>query len=343
MWDIEKLRAVFDGSREPAVYLADGIVEYQNPAAAELLPAGLPETLRASLAAAEPFPVLLEGRLVLPAAVEGDGGTLVLLRPADGGGLERRLPLLVAELRSQLNNLMAAIHLVGLEEGRSDGPERDYTAIMNQSLYSLLRLTQNAQLAQDMSRGEVSFHPRPLDLAGFCKGLCDQVEGLAALAGQSFSYESGTDSLLTVGDEDLLRRLLLELVGNALRAAGRGGKAGVRLAAAGKRAVLTVWNNGEGADLAGLDAPDFTPKPTGGLRLGLPAARYIAALHGGAVMVESKAEEGTRVTVSLPVCKPGAEVVHSPAGDATGGFSPVLVALSGVLPYSAYRSQDIDD
>lgn len=341
MWDVEKLRAVFDGSREPAVYLADGIVEYQNPAAAELLPGGPPQALQASLAAEEPFPVLLEGRLVLPTAVEGDGGTLVLLRPADGGGLERRLPLLVAELRSQLNNLMAAVHLMGLEECPG-GPERDYAAIMNQSLYCLLRLTQNAQLAQDMSRGEVGFHPGPLDLAGFCRELCEQVEGLAAMAGQSFSYESSAGSLLTVGDEDLLRRLLLELVGNALRAAGPGGKAGVRLAAAGRNAVLTVWNSGTGADLAELDAPDFTPGPEGGLRLGLPAARYIAALHGGAVMVESRPEEGTRVTVSLPVSKPSAEAVRSPAGDTTGGFSPVLVALSGVLPYSVYRSRDID-
>lgn len=343
MWDIDTISAAFDGSREAAIYWKDGVLEYQNPAAAELLPDGMTDSLRAALAGETEGPLLLSGKLVLPKTVAADGGELVLLRSADAGGLERRLPLLLKDLRCQLNNLMAALHLMTADRADWSEADEEYTSIMNQSLYRLLRLAQNAQLAQDMAGGQVAFHPAGLDLAGFCRELCEQVEGLASIAGQTFTYESGTDSLLTTGDEALLRQLLLELVANALRAAGEGGKAGVKLAAAGRRAVLTVWNGGKGVDLAALDRPDFEPGPEGGLRLGLPAARYIAALHGGAVMVDGAPGEGTRVTVSLPIQKPGPNAVRTPAGDPTGGFSPVLVALSGVLPYSAYRSEDIDD
>lgn len=343
MWDINTLSAVFDGSREPVLYLENGVLAYQNQAAAELLPDGLTDGLRASLTGEAEGPLLLSGRLVLPRTVAADGGELVLLRSADAGGLERRLPLLLKDLRCQLNNLTAALHLMNMDRVDWSEADKEYTSIMNQSLYRLLRLAQNAQLAQDMAGGQVPFHPAGLDLAGFCRELCEQVEGLASMAGQTFTYESGTDSLLTTGDEALLRQLLLELVGNALRAAGDGGKAGVKLAAVGRRAVLTVWNGGKGVDLAALDRPDFEPGPEGGLRLGLPAARYIAALHGGAVMVDGTPEEGTRVTVSLPIQKPGPGGVRAPARDLTGGFSPVLVALSGVLPYRVYRSEDIDD
>jgi len=342
MTDLTTLRAVFDGLREPVLYLVNDIVEYQNPAAAELLPDGLTAELRERLEEEERPLVLLSGKLVRPQVLDRGEERLVILHPADGGGLERRLPLLLEELRGQLNNLMAVAHLVTPELLDSGGANGEYLAIMNQSFYRLLRLTQNAQLAEEMAEGAVAFHPAGLDLAGFCRELWGQVEPLAEAAGRSFAYESGTDSLLTTGDEALLRRLVLELAANALRGAGQGGKAGLRLTAAGRRAVLTVWDNGPGLDLAELERPDFSPRPEGGLRLGLSSARYIAALHGGAVMVDSRPGEGTRVTVSLPIQKPAPGTVQSPKGDPAGGFSPVLVALSGVLPYDVFRAEDIE-
>ena len=92
--------------------------------------------------------------------------------------------------------------------------------------------------------------------------------------------------------------------------------------------------------------PDSEPiyRSGGGLGVGLSAARQIAALHGGAVMLESRSGKGVRAAFSLPVQPPegcGTLRTPSPVGDVTGGFSPVLVELADLLPDLALKDGSI--
>lgn len=339
MPDLTLLRALFDGLEEGVVYLSGDVVEYENQTAAALLAGGVPDEVRRGGAQT----LLAGGRLFDLRETLWDGGRLIILTPRlSEAAVERRMPMLTEDLRRQVGNLSAVTQLL-ISSGRRDGGEkqRDYLAIMNQSFYRLLRLIQSAELACDMAAGRVKYSPGALDLGGLCRELSEQVEGLSPELGVTFSWE-GTDTLLLTGDAALLRQMILELLSNALRGAGAGGKAGLRLTKNGERAILTVWNSGEGMDLSELEREDYNPQPTGGLRLGLSAVRHIAALHGGTVMLESRPGEGARVTVSLNAAPPEQGAVNTPQSDPTGGFSPVLVALSGVLPFSAFRPEDLE-
>lgn len=82
----------------------------------------------------------------------------------------------------------------------------------------------------ELPEGELPLREGTLDLAGLCRELGEQVSPLTALAGIRFSYEEEIGSLLTHGDGAQLRRLLLNLIANAVRAAGEGGESGLRLA-----------------------------------------------------------------------------------------------------------------
>lgn len=253
---------------------------------------------------------------------------------------------MLEQMRAQVTNLMAATNLltpVIREQGEARYEE--YLAIMNQSYYRLLRLMDGAATARTLAGDGLSYEPGPLDLAGFCRELEGQVGPLAALAGVGFRYESDLAGFITVGDAGLLRRMLLALISNALRAAGEGGEAGLRLARIGDRAVLTVWDGGPGLDPALLADLERRPhQPGGWLGVGLPLARRIAQLHGGMLVLESPPGRGLRCTVSLPVQKPEPGAVRTPAGrlDPLGGFSPVLVELSSVLPYRAFLPDDVE-
>lgn len=148
----------------------------------------------------------------------------------------------------------------------------------------------------------------------------------AALAGVQFSYEEERACLLTVGDAALLRRMLLNLIANALGAAGSGGQAGLRLADARSAAVLTVWDNGPGLPPCAEErgAESLLRRPDG-LGLGLSIARRVASLHGGALVLEQREGRGLRSVVSLPVCPPERnQMLKTPqmGCDPTGGFSP---------------------
>ena len=138
-------------------------------------------------------------------------------------------PRLVEQLREQVSNLMAASQL--LTPAIREQPERrydQYLAILNQSLYRLLRLMNSVECAQRMERdgAQALFRPEVLDLAGLCRELGAQVTPLAERAGVAFRCEADRDTLLTTGDGALLQEMLLHLISNALRAAGPGGEAG---------------------------------------------------------------------------------------------------------------------
>ena len=94
------------------------------------------------------------------------------------------------------------------------------------------------------------------------------------------------------------------------------------------------------ADLTAMmdgDAPESLPKPGTGLRLGLPIARYGAAAHGGALLLESREGDGMRVTVSLPLQKAVKGNLYTPKIRGEESFSPLLTLLSDALPRQVFE------
>ena len=107
-----------------------------------------------------------------------------------------------------------------------------------------------------------------------------------------------------------------------------------------------MWDNGPGLPpcAEGRGAESLLRRPDG-LGLGLSIARRVASLHGGALVLEQREGRGLRSVVSLPVCPPERnQMLKTPqmGCDPTGGFSPVLVELSGVLPYQAFLPEDVE-
>ncbi len=111
---------------------------------------------------------------------------------------------------------------------------------------------------------------------------------------------------LTEGDPVALRRLLVNVVDNALK---YGERARVRLRIQGTNAFIEVDDDGPGIPEA-LQQRVFDPffraessrnRETGGIGLGLTTVRAIALDHGGGIELRNRKEGGLRVIVSLPL------------------------------------------
>jgi signal transduction histidine kinase len=113
-----------------------------------------------------------------------------------------------------------------------------------------------------------------------------------------------------LGDADALRSAVQNVVGNAVKYSAAGGSVEVAAEAldAG-RVQLRVVDRGIGIDAADLPhifepffrgrrAVDAQVRGTG---VGLSVVRHVVQFHGGDVSVESRAGEGTTVTIVLPV------------------------------------------
>ncbi|MDE3197023.1 MAG: sensor histidine kinase, partial [Acidobacteriota bacterium] len=111
-----------------------------------------------------------------------------------------------------------------------------------------------------------------------------------------------------LGDPDLLQQLVLILLDNAVKYSPAGTSVRVRLEEGEARYRLTIADSGPGIPKEArsrifdrfyrVDAS--RSRASGGAGLGLPIARWIAALHGGSVELERSDDAGSTFTVTLP-------------------------------------------
>ena len=117
------------------------------------------------------------------------------------------------------------------------------------------------------------------------------------------------DLLDVAADRDRLNQVFINLLLNAVQAMGQGGE--LRITAKNtddlKAVVIKIRDNGCGIpqeNIAQLFYPYFTTK-SGGTGIGLAISQKIISDHNGTIRIESIEDEGTVVTVELPVYEEG--------------------------------------
>jgi two-component system NtrC family sensor kinase len=136
----------------------------------------------------------------------------------------------------------------------------------------------------------------------------------ADLQNVALSLDVAPDLPRVVCDGAQVQQAVLALATNAIEAMPGGGRLAIsaRHDPVAREAVLEVADDGcgiEEKDLPHVFEPFFTTKEQGkGVGLGLAVVYGIATRHHGRVEVRSRAGEGTRFTVSLPLRPPEAPV-----------------------------------
>lgn len=108
------------------------------------------------------------------------------------------------------------------------------------------------------------------------------------------------------GDEALLSQVWMNLIHNAVKFTGEGGRISVKIADLPGAAAVEIADDGIGMEPEQAERvferfyKADKARNEGGSGLGLSIAQKIAELHGGSIEVESKRGEGTLFRVILP-------------------------------------------
>jgi signal transduction histidine kinase len=166
-----------------------------------------------------------------------------------------------------------------------------------------LRAMQLAEriLESSTRRERAAIEVRPLDLGKLLETAVQHAQQNARQRSVAVVANPPSRPVELRGDEELLARLLDNLIANAVRASPRGGQVEVSAWRTSPRQVrLAVKDAGEGIAAAEL------PKLVAGLGpgRGLRIARDIAERHGGELWAESGVGNGARFYVELPLSPP---------------------------------------
>jgi signal transduction histidine kinase len=123
----------------------------------------------------------------------------------------------------------------------------------------------------------------------------------ASLHGRGVVVEPGPDVTLSV-DADQIEQVLINLIKNAVEAAGETGDVHVRWRRTADELVTEIEDDGPGiARTENLWVPFFTTKP-GGTGIGLVLSREIVENHGGSISLENRVSaRGCVARVRLPL------------------------------------------
>jgi len=121
----------------------------------------------------------------------------------------------------------------------------------------------------------------------------------------SCEITNNADSCIILGNATLLKQLFLNLVKNAIESIQHGhGNLNVRLINKNKAVLVDITDNGKGMPpsmVRKIFDPFFTSKAQPNIGLGLALCKEIVAKHRGNIDVVSSEDNGTKVTITLPL------------------------------------------
>ncbi len=182
------------------------------------------------------------------------------------------------------------------------------------------------------SLGADSHEPQPAAVR--LDDLLDEIEMQFALqaAAKGLSFDVARCGLGTVSDANLLRRMLVNLVSNAIKYTDTGGVTVAARRQAG-HVLLTVKDTGRGIPPEKLSEV-FTEyvrlapsKPDEGLGIGLAVVRKASELLGHRLDLRSTVGRGTAVTLELPY-QPYGETAPTQPADLDGIRRPAALAVA---------------
>jgi heavy metal sensor kinase len=274
-------------------------------------------------------PVLIMAERARRIGVENLGGRLPVVNPHDELGrlagtfneLLGRLESSFArqrqfmadashELRTPVATARTAAAVALQVRHRTEEDYRETLQIIEQQTERLARLVDDMFTLARADAGNYPVQRSAMYLDELVEEVARAARVLAARRNVTIDVTLDDDVAFT-GDEELIRRMLMNLVDNAVRHAPAGSTVDITLRRTDDNNELTVSDRGRGIPIDAQphiferfyrseSARGRVPSDPGGAGLGLAIARWVALLHDGDITLVASSNAGTKFCIRLP-------------------------------------------
>jgi PAS domain S-box-containing protein len=263
-----------------------------------------------------------EELLVREQAARSEAEAAIVLR-------DRVLATVSHDLKNSVTGIKAMAQVLALRrvENRSDGKTlAEGLALIDEAATRMdAQIDELVDMAQRQMGHPLALQRGPTDLAALAREVVAHFQATTT----HLLRVTGDDGVIGHWDAPRLRRVLDNLISNAVKYSPPEGEVSVEVTREGTAsrawALVRVQDRGIGipaSDLPRIFDPFYRAANVGqvkGSGIGLDGARHLVTLHGGTIAVESAEGNGTCFFVRLPIDAP------DPGGDGSSGLPQHLI------------------
>ena len=232
--------------------------------------------------------------------------------------------MIVHDLRTPLTSLLTGLQTLALV-GTLDEQQQEFLDIATRGGQTLLGMINDLLDVSKMEAGSIRLEPGDVIPSDIIGEALTQVAPMAKQNGLKIARHVSPDLPTLRADPELVRRALINLLGNAVKFTPRGGIVTVAAFedAQEDAVVFAVGDTGEGIPALALQRifdkfGQVETRKAGhkmSTGLGLTFCKLVAEAHGGRIWVESKLGKGSRFLFTIPrrSVQPVAPPVSAPA------------------------------
>lgn len=221
--------------------------------------------------------------------------------------------LLMANLSHDMRTPITAIkgYVEGIQDGIANTPEKQkhYLDIVYNKSLVLEKLVRNMTDFSEYELGRMQYHFEYVEMGAFLRDLGEEYRQEAQGSSMTFTCEIPRGSFLVTADRNKLKRVLDNLMSNAIKYGRPGGSIHLTAEDYEGGLVIQLSDNGKGISTQALrhvfdsffraDTARSSSVPGSGL--GLAICRSIVDSHHGKIWLTSEEGEGTRAFIYLPL------------------------------------------
>ena len=218
------------------------------------------------------------------------------------------LATLSHELRNPLAPIRTAVEVMRLTRDNPGLAEQARTTLERQ-LQHLVRITDDLLDVSRITQNKIELRPRRIDLRSVVHGAIEATRPLIDARAQSVAVDLPDHPLWADADPTRVGQAVANILNNAVKYSGLGGRISIRAGEAGSAAEIAVTDTGIGIppemlprifDMFTQLLP-YRDRTFGGLGVGLSLARRFVELHGGTIEANSAGpDRGSTFIVRLP-------------------------------------------
>ena len=226
------------------------------------------------------------------------------------------LAILAHELRNPLAPLRNAAHVLRLAPADA-GVSAKARDLIERQVHHMSRLVGDLLDAARAANGQIQLKLERTDMGELVQRVADLLAPQFESEKQTLTVKVPAEPVIVDGDPMRLEQVVSNLLNNAHKYTGRGGRIEVAMTADSlsvdsPSAMVQITDNGEGVDAELMprlfelftQADRSLAHSQGGLGIGLSLVRTLVQLHGGQVSAYSEGRgRGTRFTIQVPLSR----------------------------------------